>query len=251
MSEPDTTDASSMAQLLVLLWTMLTVSFTAIAGTLLLLLETMCSNLYLLEPKRDGEAKKTDLLAKDILQAKNADMPDCSIYSGVVRHHRLHPVKHRFQYNVSCAVINLDDPPEWFISSSQRHHMSAAEARAIANTAGTVLLLTNPVSVGYEQNPISVYYCFRPAAAVTNTPWGERVTFAFDPNGGGDMRSTWRFKTAPPGETLRLSITAQHPQHGNFFVASLDAKRLPRAAGPASSSVVDRWRLWLMPQRIA
>lgn len=75
--------------------------------------------------------------------------------------------------------------------------------------AGGVLLLTAPVSAGYTQNPISVYYCKaaggelqRCTAEVTNTPWGERVTFLFDPEGQEvpkamhvsplmDMKSTW------------------------------------------------------------
>ena len=49
-------------------------------------------------------------------------------------------------------------------------------------------LLTNPRSAGYTQNPISVYYCHdaqgvlaTSIAEVTNTPWGARLTFMFDP----------------------------------------------------------------------
>jgi DUF1365 family protein len=75
--------------------------------------------------------------------------------------------------------------------------------------AGAVHLLTNPISAGYVQNPISVYYCYSNAgqlqqciAEVTNTPWGERVRFLFDPKGTSvpkclhvspmmDMKSTW------------------------------------------------------------
>lgn len=75
--------------------------------------------------------------------------------------------------------------------------------------AGPVYLLTNPVSVGYHQNPISVYFCYSAdmrlqqcIAEVTNTPWGERVTFLFDPRGTHtpkslhvspmmDMKNTW------------------------------------------------------------
>ena len=75
--------------------------------------------------------------------------------------------------------------------------------------AGPAMLLTNPISAGYQQNPISVYYCYSSAwvlqvciAEVTNTPWGERVTFLFDPNGTQvpkglhvspmmDMQNTW------------------------------------------------------------
>jgi DUF1365 family protein len=75
--------------------------------------------------------------------------------------------------------------------------------------AGPVLLLTNPISAGYHQNPISVYHCYTRAwelqvciAEVTNTPWGERVTFLFNPSGTSvpkalhvspmmDMQNTW------------------------------------------------------------
>ncbi|XP_062187881.1 uncharacterized protein LOC133891179 [Phragmites australis] len=51
--------------------------------------------------------------------------------------------------------------------------------------------------MGYEQNPLSIYYCYDSAAQeqdgelkmciaeVTNTPWGERVMFTFQP--GSDL----------------------------------------------------------------
>ena len=72
-----------------------------------------------------------------------------------------------------------------------------------------MLLLTTPISAGYSQNPISVYYCLDATgdlnmciAEVTNTPWGARVTFLFRPGGQDvpkamhvspfmDMQSTW------------------------------------------------------------
>jgi DUF1365 family protein len=74
---------------------------------------------------------------------------------------------------------------------------------------GAVHVLTNPISAGYVQNPISVYYCYSTAgklqqciAEVTNTPWGERVRFLFDAEGTQvpkclhvspmmDMENTW------------------------------------------------------------
>ncbi|KAL6197402.1 hypothetical protein ACLB2K_033011 [Fragaria x ananassa] len=68
------------------------------------------------------------------------------------------------------------------------NHLSADEARRIAGTSGPTLLLTIPESVGYEQNPLSLYYCYDDLilknciAEVTNTPWGERVLFVFDPD---------------------------------------------------------------------
>ena len=80
---------------------------------------------------------------------------------------------------------------------------------ASLGSTGGVRLLTNPPSAGYTQNPISVYYCCgrdgglqRCIAEVTNTPWGARVSFLFDPRGQDvpkalhvspfmDMRGTW------------------------------------------------------------
>ena len=80
-------------------------------------------------------------------------------------------------------------------------------------------LLTNPAAAGYTINPISVYYCSRGGAnnaacpqqkvakcivEVTNTPWGERVTFVLPGDGARhsvrkalhvsplmDMEATW------------------------------------------------------------
>ena len=82
-------------------------------------------------------------------------------------------------------------------------------SNAVPCPAGPVKLLTHPISAGYIQNPISVYYCHDAAgrlqlciAEVTNTPWAERVTFLFRPEGETvakslhvsplmDMSSTW------------------------------------------------------------
>ena len=44
------------------------------------------------------------------------------------------------------------------------HGLHKRRAPAPSLSAGRVLLLTTPVSAGYVQNPISVYYCYnRPA----------------------------------------------------------------------------------------
>ncbi|CAD6241794.1 unnamed protein product [Miscanthus lutarioriparius] len=75
---------------------------------------------------------------------------------------------------------------------------------------------TQPKSVAYEQNPLSIYYCYDSAgqgqdgelrmcnAEVTNTPWAERVMFTFQPGSDlvakplhvspfMDMLSNWSF----------------------------------------------------------
>ena len=178
-------------------------------------------------------------------------------------HIRQQPVHHAFRYAVRYALIDLDSPPDWF-SSATPDCLTAAEARAIAGTTGRVLLLTYPPSLGYEQNPISVYYCFpaqppadpaAPSAAVpasqgpttggaaaaggawaaggiggstpeaciaevTNTPWGERVRFAFAVGTDSvpkplhvspfmEMGSTWKIFAEPPGQRLALTFNAE------------------------------------------
>ena len=102
-------------------------------------------------------------------------------YEGVVVHRRRKPVDHSFKYAVRMAMVSLDTPPAWF-SKQAKDHMTAQQAREAAGTDGPVDLLTHPVSFGYLQNPISVYYCrskedgavIRCIAEVTNTPWADR-----------------------------------------------------------------------------
>lgn len=96
-------------------------------------------------------------------------------------------------------------------------------------------MLTHPAALGYVQNPISVYYCYggslsragqleRCIAEVTNTPWGERVVFLFDPAGDSlpkclhvsplmDMKSRWSLKANDPREgRLMLSVACNHEE---------------------------------------
>lgn len=182
-----------------------------------------------------------------------------SLYQGTVWHERRRPVHHSFRYSVRYALFDLDHahaPPD---------HLSADEARQVAQTTGPVLLLTIPPSVGYEQNPLSLYYCYdmdgsarllkKCIAEVTNTPWGERVVFIFDPNSDVvakplhvspfmDMLGNWNIKANDPTDSLSVFISVQHPELGDYFVASLKAKRL--------SSVSDHAMFfWLMPHKVA
>ncbi|XP_050234266.1 uncharacterized protein LOC126682585 [Mercurialis annua] len=182
-----------------------------------------------------------------------------SFYQGVLWHGRRHPVRHSFRYFVRYALFDLDKSP-----NPPPDHLSADEARRIAQTAGPVFLLTIPPSVGYQENPLSVYYCYdlednlvNCIAEVTNTPWGERVTFAFNPNLDlvpktfhvspyMDMLGKWRMSTKAPGENLFLKVSVEHPEFGNYFVATLKAKKIP------SSMVSDQaYFFWLMPHKVA
>ncbi|KFK44838.1 hypothetical protein AALP_AA1G309000 [Arabis alpina] len=185
-----------------------------------------------------------------------------SFYEGTVWHHRLRPVRHSFRYSVRYALYDLDNSLD-----SPPDHLSADEARRLSTTSGPIFLLTIPPSVGYEQNPLSLYYCYdldglskrlsKCIAQVTNTPWGERVTFVFDPESDlvakslqvspfMDMLGNWKIRANEPGEELSVSIESQHPQHGNFFSATLKAKRIPstQVSDPAVF-------FWLMPHKVA
>ena len=100
-----------------------------------------------------------------------------------------------------------------------------------------------PESAGYEQNPICVYYCHAPTgelerciAEVTNTPWADRVRFAFAPGGESmpkpmhvsplqDMRSTYFLRATAPADKLHVTVACKHPELGNFFCATLDARK--------------------------
>jgi DUF1365 family protein len=186
-------------------------------------------------------------------------IPHVSLYQGTVWHERRRPVHHSFNYSVRYALFDLDYAP-----NAPPDHFSADRARQIAETNGPVFLLTIPPSVGYEQNPLSLYYCYdvegstqhlnKCIAEVTNTPWGERVTFVFNPDSDlvakplhvspfMDMLGNWRIKATSPGDTLIVTISVQHPELGNYFTATLKAKLV-------SSSDYALF-FWLMPHKVA
>ena len=71
---------------------------------------------------------------------------------------------------------------------------------------------------------------------MTNTPWGARVRFAFDPTGETvnkalhvspfmDMESSWTLQSDIREEHLTLTVRAHHPEMGPFFDAILHVKR--------------------------
>mmetsp|Transcript_18057 Transcript_18057/g.32154 ORF Transcript_18057/g.32154 Transcript_18057/m.32154 type:complete len:314 (-) Transcript_18057:162-1103(-) len=209
--------------------------------------------------------------------SRSSPNSDCGVqfYEGTVIHSRRAPIRNSFKYPVRVALIDLDSPPLWF-SAQAGDHLSAKEAREFAGTTGPVRLLTNPISAGYLQNPISVYYCYESAdsttglklciAEVTNTPWGDRVRFVFDPAGEDvpkslhvspfmDMSASWHLISTPPAATLTLTVLARaHPQFGDFFDAHLVVKRVSGPAGGLrneEASLGTLLRYGYMPQRTA
>ncbi len=139
-----------------------------------------------------------------------------AIYSGQVSHRRQAPVGHWFRYRVFMMYLDLDELPSlfsrrWFWSCERpalarfdrKNYLGdAAEPLSVsvrklvkertgAAPEGPIRLLTNLSYFGYCINPISIYYCFNKAdtaidtiiADVTNTPWGERLSYVLSADG--------------------------------------------------------------------
>ncbi|PWA80431.1 hypothetical protein CTI12_AA196840 [Artemisia annua] len=219
---------------------------------------------FIQHPRYENSSYKEDALARDrslgCCPAKKIVGLDGETLNGhgvdFDPHERRSPVHHSFKYNVRYAFIDLDHtihpPPD---------HISAQQARDIAQTNGPVFLLTIPPSVGYHQNPLSVYYCYdvegsskslkKCIAEATNSPWGERLQFLFNPNSDvvakllHDMLGNWKMRTSLPGDNLVVTISVHHPKLGDYFTASLSAKRV------SSSSIQHAVFFWLMPHKIS
>ncbi|GAB2226284.1 hypothetical protein Droror1_Dr00022085 [Drosera rotundifolia] len=202
-------------------------------------------------------------LLRRLLPATTAAASSSSVvfFEGIVWHERRRPVHHSFRYRARYALFDLDAVP----SNAPPDHFSADQARKFADTNGPVFLLTIPPSVGYVQNPLSLYYCYevqdsssslkKCIAEVTNTPWGERVSFVFDPNSDVaakalhvspfmDMQGSWSMKATAPGDDLSVVILVQHPELGHFFSATLKAKKVPLVSD-------ETLFFWLMPHKVA
>ncbi len=129
------------------------------------------------------------------------------IYEGHVRHRRLRPAEHRFQYGLYLLYLDLDELPSLLkggfglsqarlspASFCRQDHLGdpviplADSVRDLVKErtgrvpAGPIRLLALPRCFGYYFNPLSLYFCFDASgqdveavvAEVTNTPWLER-----------------------------------------------------------------------------
>lgn len=153
------------------------------------------------------------------------------IYRGVVRHRRRGPVPHSFRYPLFMMYLDLDELPDvfdghwlwsaerpaaaWFRRSDYLGDADVELGEAVRDEAerltghrpaGSISMLTHLRYLGYVQNPVTFYYCFRPGAEsvetvlaeITNTPWGERHTYALRSDGpcDGVCGRTHRFAKA-------------------------------------------------------
>ncbi|MDG1944910.1 MAG: DUF1365 domain-containing protein [Halioglobus sp.] len=142
------------------------------------------------------------------------------IYEGVIRHRRVSPIEHEFQYKVSMPYLRLDELPEIFsntrfwsakesapaqfrrsdflgdpalpLSDEVRRRIHEETGKA---QSGPIYLLANLRYFGYVMNPIACYYCFNEeetrleyvVAEVNNTPWNERHSYVLP----GPVEGRW------------------------------------------------------------
>lgn len=138
--------------------------------------------------------------------------PNNAICTGWVKHTRTEPVTNTFKYRIFKPLVNLDQLESavsinrwWSIgrfnaaSYRRRDHFGDPD-QALAETVrdqiqedlgrrptGPVLMLAHWRYWGYAINPITLYFCYSASgqldailSEVTNTPWGEKCTYALN-----------------------------------------------------------------------
>ncbi|MGD1016257.1 MAG: DUF1365 family protein [Roseiarcus sp.] len=189
------------------------------------------------------------------------------LYVGSVFHRRLGPRPHRFRYRLFWLLLDLDEIGALdgrlrlfshnrfnLFSLFDRDHgdrrgaplRAQAEAllaaRGVDIGGGAIRLLCMPRTLGYDFNPLSVYFCHRPDGALAaliyevHNTFGERHSYVLpaEARQGCDkaffvspflpMGLRYEFQTAPPAETIVLSIQAIGPD-GPALQAGLSGER--------------------------
>ncbi|MBJ7459825.1 MAG: DUF1365 domain-containing protein [Thermoleophilaceae bacterium] len=203
--------------------------------------------------------------------------PRSAIYTGTVAHTRLAPEKRSFKYPVYMVLFDLEEleQPRRAARIFGGSRMFGVERRAPASfrrsdflgdptrrlsdcvrdviedetgerPLGRIELLANPRTLGYQFNPIAVYYVYdgerlaHVVADVSNIPWRDSCAYVFaaDQHDAVDgtaakrmhvspfleMDYEYRLRTAAPGESLTLSVS--NTRDGAIeFAAGLSLRR--------------------------
>jgi DUF1365 family protein len=205
---------------------------------------------------------------------------ESAIYFGTLRHRRFEPVRHDFTYPLFMAFLDIDRIPELMNTSPftsynrfnwasfhERDHFGdpAASLRERLTTDaarqdirlpnGPILLLTHLRYLGYNFNPISLFYCYsrqgclETVLAEVNNTFGEshnywlsaanripvanpniyRCPKAMHVSPFMPMQLDYRFVLAPPGEMLAAQMNTLRGEHRTFD-ATLRLRREPWSA---------------------
>lgn len=168
-----------------------------------------------------------------------------AIYTGTLHHRRTAPKVHDFRYRVALFYIDLDELERVFsipflfslrsprlMGFDRRDYLGRTgslkeavcdlvQAKTGERPRGPVRMLTQIRYFGFCFNPVTFYYCFDGkgealeyvAAEITNTPWNERMPYAFKYEGSDfefpkdfhvspffkmDFHYVWRFNAPAP-----------------------------------------------------
>ncbi len=195
-----------------------------------------------------------------------------SLYVGSVFHRRLMPKPHRFRYRLFWLLIDLQeldsldrslkvfshnrfnlfslfdrDHGDGGASSLRTQANELLAANGIDAGGGPIRLLCMPRTLGYDFNPISVYFCARPGGALAaliyqvHNTFGERHSYVLPvADAGGAVRQActktflvspflpmglrYDFHVSAPAETLTVAIRAIGPE-GVVLRAALAGER--------------------------
>lgn len=145
-----------------------------------------------------------------------------AIYTGTLRHRRMEPREHHFQYHVLLFYIDLSEIDRIFsipfffshrfprlIGYDRKHYLAGHDSleqsvkelifkKTGKTHDGPIRLLTQISYLGFCFNPVSFYYCYDRneqlrfmVTEITNTPWYERSSYVHEIN---DDRKHHRFE---------------------------------------------------------
>ena len=185
-----------------------------------------------------------------------------AIYIGTVQHERLRPQRHKLTYRVFSLLIDLDEVPTLrlppFMGFRESDHGDGTTplrpwASGLLRDAGIdfddgqIEMLCYPRLIGFVFNPLTVYFCRRKSGALAGILYevhnthGERHTYVM-PGTGDDrvvrhtaakeffvspfmpMDCTYRFRIAPPGSRVGISIL-EDDSAGLVLTASFMGRR--------------------------
>ena len=207
-----------------------------------------------------------------------------ALYTGQLRHRRVLPTPHAFTYDLFMAMVDIDHVAEQmgvsrftsynrfnWASFDERDHLGdprrplrerlaeSATAAGLTLPTGPIYLLTHLRYLGYNFNPISIYYCYdrqhqlRAILNEVNSTFGEQRCYwidATDANRGSNglrhrtaktmhvspfmsMDVDYEFVLTEPGDSLVAHMNtfahgAETPQP--YFDATLTLTRRPWSA---------------------
>ncbi len=213
---------------------------------------------------------------REMVNATNLSELSSAMYRGEITHHRYGAIPHSFRYRVTMPLLYLDEiesicdehhgwnashraPVEFrrrdFIACepASPHAGNDSIATAVAQRvvsdgrsapAGRIAMLANLRTLGWQFNPIALYFCFAPnngsieslVAEVTNTPWKQRHSYVIGAPGTHEfakqlhvspfmpMHHRYRFSYNEPAASLAVRM-ANYDNGNLVFAATMQLKR--------------------------